>query len=110
MEIGGWRRGRGSSATVSLTTALDSGTVFAVKCAELGRSAILQREQRICLPSILLTLYLASGSTSGHTGLPAVSTIISSWSILPGARCRRRSGSREVGSMRPRFDATAVRS
>ncbi|URE08987.1 hypothetical protein MUK42_23407 [Musa troglodytarum] len=64
MEIGGWRRGRvigrGSSATVSLATALDSGAVFAVKCAELGRSAILQREQRIlsslCSPYVVSCL------------------------------------------------------
>ncbi|URD80515.1 hypothetical protein MUK42_02429 [Musa troglodytarum] len=51
MGIGGWHRGqvigRGSSATVSLATALPSGEVFAVKSAELSRSAILQREQRI---------------------------------------------------------------
>ncbi|XP_009383559.2 mitogen-activated protein kinase kinase kinase 17-like [Musa acuminata AAA Group] len=51
MGIGGWHRGqvigRGSSATVFLATALTSGEVFAVKSAELSRSAILQREQRI---------------------------------------------------------------
>ncbi|XP_030460289.1 mitogen-activated protein kinase kinase kinase 18-like [Syzygium oleosum] len=46
-----WTRGRtvghGSTAVVSLATSAESGEVFAVKSAELGSSASLQREQRI---------------------------------------------------------------
>ncbi|XP_030539711.1 mitogen-activated protein kinase kinase kinase 18-like [Rhodamnia argentea] len=46
-----WTRGRtvghGSTAAVSLATLAESGEVFAVKSAELGASASLQREQRI---------------------------------------------------------------
>ncbi|KAF8410761.1 hypothetical protein HHK36_003298 [Tetracentron sinense] len=46
-----WTRGRiigrGSSATVSLATACQSGEVFAVKSIELSQSEFLQREQRI---------------------------------------------------------------
>ncbi|XP_042471435.1 mitogen-activated protein kinase kinase kinase 17-like [Zingiber officinale] len=51
MRIGRWSRGpvigRGSSAAVSIATDIASGDVFAVKSAELSRSASLQREQRI---------------------------------------------------------------
>lgn len=46
-----WTRGRtvgrGSTAVVSLATSAESGEVFAVKSAELGASASLQREQQI---------------------------------------------------------------
>ncbi|WOL00818.1 hypothetical protein Cni_G09531 [Canna indica] len=62
MGIDRWRRGRaigrGSSAEVSVATALPSGEVFAVKSAELSRSAVLQREQRIL--SSLDSPYLVS--------------------------------------------------
>ncbi|KAG6512688.1 mitogen-activated protein kinase kinase kinase 17-like [Zingiber officinale] len=51
MRIGRWSRGpligRGSSSDVSVATDLSSGNVFAVKSAELSRSASLQHEQRI---------------------------------------------------------------
>ncbi|KAF7849412.1 hypothetical protein BT93_L0825 [Corymbia citriodora subsp. variegata] len=46
-----WTRGRtvgrGSTAVVSLATSAESSEVFAVKSAELGASASLQRERRI---------------------------------------------------------------
>lgn len=38
--------GRGSTATVSLATAISSGELFAVKSTELSRSMLLQREQQ----------------------------------------------------------------
>ncbi|WOL02247.1 mitogen-activated protein kinase kinase kinase A-like [Canna indica] len=77
MGIGGWRRGRvigrGSSAAVSLATALDSGEVFAVKSAELSRSAILQREQRIlsslCSPYVISCLGFDVSSHAPNAGL-----------------------------------------
>ncbi|KAH8489022.1 hypothetical protein H0E87_024603 [Populus deltoides] len=51
-----WTRGhtigRGSTATVSVATSIQSGDVFAVKSVELSQSGFLQREQKI-LSSII---------------------------------------------------------
>ncbi|XP_065010775.1 mitogen-activated protein kinase kinase kinase 18-like [Musa acuminata AAA Group] len=108
MEIGGWRRGRvigrGSSATVSLATALDSGAVFAVKCAELGRSAILQREQRIL--SSLRSPYVVSClgfdiSSHGSTGGLYYNLFLE---YAP-----RGSLSDEIGKQGGRLDEAAIR-
>ncbi|RWV88287.1 hypothetical protein GW17_00049643 [Ensete ventricosum] len=108
MVIDGWRRGRvigrGSSATVSLATALDSGVVFAVKCAELGSSAILQREQRIL--SSLRSPYVVSClgfdiSSHGSTGGLYYNLFLE---YAP-----RGSLSDEIGKQGGRLDEAAIR-
>ncbi|CAN1242993.1 Mitogen-activated protein kinase kinase kinase 17 [Linum perenne] len=70
-----WTRGpvigRGSTATVSLATSIDSGELFALKSADLSKSHFLQREQ--CILSSLSSPYVVKyigSSVSEHNCIP----------------------------------------
>lgn len=107
-----WRRGptlgRGSSAVVSLATALSSGEAFAVKSAELGRSGPLRREQRILsgLSSPHVVSYIGFDITEEEEGAAAISHYYNLFiEYAPGGTL-----SDEIKRRGGRLDEDAVRS